>query len=78
MNINIIVGLVIIIFSICIDQISKYLARKYLKNNDTSKKRFLSFSYAENSGGAMSKFAGNLWLLIVSLFLIALSISSLE
>ena len=60
-------GFVIIIGCIGIDQITKAIARSYLKpkSSITIIKNFFKFTYVENKGGAWGAFSGKLWLFII-------------
>ena len=67
------IGFIIIISCLFIDQFTKILARKYLKNNKSREiTKSLSLYYLENSGGAYGIYSGNYWFLyaatILSLF----------
>ena len=60
-------GFIIIIGCIGIDQITKVIARSYLKpkGSITIIKNFFKFTYVENKGGAWGAFSGKLWLFII-------------
>lgn len=60
----------IIIFCIFSDQISKYLARKYLKNKKSRRiNKNIKLTYVENSGGANGVFSGNYLVLYIVTFI---------
>lgn len=59
-------GIVIIVFCIGLDQLTKVLARVYLKNKPiVIIKNFFNLTYVENRGGAWGAFSGRLWLFIL-------------
>lgn len=60
------IGIIIIIFLIGIDQITKFIARKYLapKGSVPIINNFFSFTYVENQGGAWGTLSGKYWFFI--------------
>lgn len=61
------ISFIIIIACILIDQITKILARKFLKGKHSKKiSKNLSLYYLENSGGANGLYSGNYFILIAS------------
>lgn len=60
-------GIVIIVFCIALDQVTKVIARVSLqpKGSVTIIKNFFKLTYVENRGGAWGVFGGNLWLFII-------------
>lgn len=64
------IAFIIIIACILIDQITKILARKFLKGKHSKKiSKNLSLYYLENSGGANGLYSGNYFILIASTIL---------
>lgn len=62
-----IIGIVIIIILIIIDQITKYIARHSLENNSVVIiKNFFNLTLVKNTGGAWGFLAGKLWLFIIT------------
>lgn len=59
-------GIIIILGLIGIDQITKFIARKYLlpKGSVTIIKNFFDFTYVENRGGAWGSLSGKYWFFI--------------
>ena len=61
------IAFIIIVSCILIDQITKILARKYLKGKSSKKiSKNISLYYLENSGGANGLYSGNYLILIGS------------
>lgn len=60
-------GIVIIVFCIALDQVTKVIARVSLqpKGSVTIIKNFFKLTYVENRGGAWGAFSGALWLFII-------------
>lgn len=62
-----IIGIVIIIILIIVDQITKYIARHSLENNSVIViKNFFNLTLVKNTGGAWGFLAGKLWLFIIT------------
>ncbi len=61
------IGIIIIISLIGIDQITKFITRKYLapKGSVPVIKNFFSFTYVENQGGAWGALSGKYWFFII-------------
>ncbi len=56
-----------IVLFIIIDQLIKFIALKCLKNrNDINVFKCIKLTYVENSGIAMNKASGNIWLMIIT------------
>ncbi len=68
----------IIVIGIVLDQLTKFLAVKYLKPISTSTfiKSFISFTYHENTGAAFGIFKNNRWVFMVisTVAIVALSV----
>lgn len=63
---NMIIGIVIIIILIIIDQVTKYITRHTLENNSIVViKNFFNLTYVKNTGGAWGVLGGKLWLFII-------------
>lgn len=62
-----IIAIIIIIFGIILDQVTKHIAVVELRNTPqvTIIKDFFYLTYVENKGGAWGIFQGKLWLLII-------------
>lgn len=61
------IAFIIIVICLLIDQITKFFARRNLKDNKTIKiNNSLKLYYIENSGGANGIFSGNYFVLIFS------------
>jgi len=60
-------GILIIVFCIALDQVTKAIARVSLqpKGSITIIKNFFEFTYVENRGGAWGSFSGKLWLFVI-------------
>lgn len=55
-----------IVLIVAFDQLTKYLAAKYLQNGAVSLiKNFVQLRYAENTGMAFSMFSGARWIFVV-------------
>lgn len=61
------IGIIIILGLIGVDQITKFVARKYLlpKGSVTIIKNFFNFTYVENRGGAWGSLSGKYWFFII-------------
>lgn len=61
------IGIIIILGLIGIDQVTKFVARKYLmpKGSVTVIKGFFNFTYVENRGGAWGTLSGKYWFFII-------------
>lgn len=61
-----IIGIIIIIVAIGLDQLTKHLASVYFTSQVKIIDNFFSFVYRENTGGGWSIFEGRLWLFIIA------------
>lgn len=65
-----VIGFLIIVISIILDQLTKYLARTHLESagSITIIKGFFNLTYVENRGAAWGMLSGKLWLFYVITF----------
>jgi signal peptidase II len=70
---NMLIGIILIVLGIGLDQISKVIAHTYFRNEIKVIDNFFSLVYVENTGAAWGMMKGRLWLLII-VALVALGI----
>lgn len=78
---HILIGLLFVVVGIIIDQVTKYFAINYLKDQGSVKviNKFLYFNYTENDGAAWGMFEGKLWLFyIITIFALGLFVYMLK